>query len=292
MTAVVVEQELFHACQVIFGDELRISRQFLEYIQMAGVKSAYRQRAKETHPDLLASQGKLAQNRGSQQFQAVQQAYKNLSVYLDAREKGFRLAVTAQPSSWQRSSSPVKKARRPTTAQADFCQKQARARQQNKESARPAFHGPKCTRTRHTHNSTQENLFVGRLPDRPLLFGHFLYYSGLVSWQSIVKALVWQRCSRPRLGDIGRRFGWLSSEDIISLLKASDGQPFGERAIADGLLTPRQVKTLLAFQRSQQRRIGEYFVGKKIFQKVRLEEVLVQYHAHNQRQNKRSRKAS
>ncbi len=292
MAAVVVEQELFQACQVIFGDELSISREFLEYVQMSGVKSAYRKRAKETHPDRMVGQGKLAQVRGAQQFQVVQQAYKNLSVYLDAREKGFCLAVRSSPPIRPRPASPMKKYWGSRTERSGFSQKQARARQRKNQTGRPAFHGQNFCKTRPTHKGTDGNLFTGRLPARPLLFGHFLYYSGLVSWQSLIKALVWQRSNRPRLGEIGRRFGWLTSEDIVSLLRTPDGKPFGEKAVDKGLLTEGQLKTVLAFQRSQQGRIGEYFVGKRIFGKARLEEILGHYHAHNYRQSKRARKAS
>ncbi len=293
MTAVVVEQDLFQACQVIFGDELSISREFLEYVQMSGVKSAYRKRAKETHPDRLVGEGKMAQVRGAQRFQVVQQAYKDLSIYLDAREKGFRLAVTSvHPPRNRPSAPPQTKAWSSRGERADFARKQAQARQRKNQPGASAFQGHNFSSHRPTHKSTQGSLFTGRLPERTLLFGHFLYYSGLVNWQTIIKALVWQRTNRPRLGDIGRRFGWLSSEDIISLLKAPDGKPFGKRAVDKGLLTTRQLNTILTFQKTQQRRIGEYFVRERIFDKAKLEEILNRYHAHNYRQSKRCSKAS
>jgi hypothetical protein len=75
-------------------------------------------------------------------------------------------------------------------------------------------------------------------------------------------------------------------------LRTPDGQPFGKRAVAKGMLTARQVDTLLAFQKSQQSRIGEYFVRNRIFEKESLDEILSRYHAHNFRQSKRRRKAS
>lgn len=291
MTAVVVEQELFQACQLIFGEELSISREFLEYVQMSGIKSAYRKRAKETHPDRLVSEGQLAQVRGAQQFQAIQQAYKSLSVYLEAREKGFRFALSPAAPGGHRPASSAHNGWTQRPERPGCGRRQAQARQ-NTHQAGGAFQSRHFTGQRPTHHDTQGALFSGKLPDRQLLFGHFLYYSGLVSWQTIIKALVWQRSNRPRLGDIGRRFGWLSPEDVLSLLKAVDGRPFGAKAVDRGLLTPRQLDTLLTFQKMQQRRIGEYFVQHRIFEKARLQEILGRYYAHNHRQSKRCRKAS
>lgn len=283
MTAVLVEQDLLQACQVIFGDELNISREFLEYVQLSGVKSAYRKRAKETHPDSLVGQGQVAQLRGAQQFQRVQKAYKNLSFYLDAREKGVRVAVVSPVA-------PTNPYQAGRTARTDFNRKRAQARHRKKPSG-SAGQGCGYSKERPSHNGTQGNLFSGRLPNRPLLFGHFLYYSGLVSWQSLIKALVWQRSSRPRLGEIGCRFGWLSPDDVFSLLRSPDGRPLGQRAVDRGLLTPRQLNTLLAIQKSQQKRLGEYFVQNRIFEKARLQEILSRHYVHNYRQSKRARQA-
>ena len=38
------------------------------------------------------------------------------------------------------------------------------------------------------------------VPKRKLLLGQFLYYSGLISWDTYIKAIAWQRRQRPRLG--------------------------------------------------------------------------------------------
>ena len=56
MAGVAAEQELYRACRIIFGPDLTVSREFLEYIQSSGVKSAFRKKAMETHPDRLTAQ--------------------------------------------------------------------------------------------------------------------------------------------------------------------------------------------------------------------------------------------
>ena len=43
--------ELFNACRTIFGSQVNVSTEFLRYLQPVGVKSAYKKRALETHPD-------------------------------------------------------------------------------------------------------------------------------------------------------------------------------------------------------------------------------------------------
>ena len=38
--------------------------------------------------------------------------------------------------------------------------------------------------------------YRGALPHRRLLLGEFLFYSGLINWDSLIKAIVWQRRQR------------------------------------------------------------------------------------------------
>ena len=48
-------QDLFKACESLFGTEIDISIEFLRYLKPAGVKAAYRKKAMETHPDRAAA---------------------------------------------------------------------------------------------------------------------------------------------------------------------------------------------------------------------------------------------
>ena len=92
MPVVVSEQGLFQACQTLFGIDNNVSREFLEYLQLPGIKSAYRKKAFETHPDRAALSGGEAEEQNAELFRAIQQAYEDLTNYLDAREKGFRFS--------------------------------------------------------------------------------------------------------------------------------------------------------------------------------------------------------
>ncbi|MFH1019868.1 MAG: DnaJ domain-containing protein, partial [Pseudomonadota bacterium] len=91
MESVAAEKELFRSCEVIFGPELAISREFLDYLQLSGIKSAYRKRAMETHPDRAALQNDQVQRQHHELFHSVQEAYENLITFLDAKEKGYCL---------------------------------------------------------------------------------------------------------------------------------------------------------------------------------------------------------
>ena len=46
----VTDAEVFRACRTLFGPELCLSHDFLNYLQPDGVRSAYRKRAKSVHP--------------------------------------------------------------------------------------------------------------------------------------------------------------------------------------------------------------------------------------------------
>jgi hypothetical protein len=122
------------------------------------------------------------------------------------------------------------------------------------------------------------------MPSRPLLFGHYLYYSGAITWRTIVAALIWQRKQRPRLGELGYRLGWLRPHDIQSIVcDRHDPLPFGESAIQRGLLTAMQVRVLLYRQQQSQRKFGEYFLEKRLMSGAGLERRLHEFHTHNGR---------
>ena len=58
------------ACKILFGAEVRVSSDFLNYIKPSGLKTAYRRRALETHPDVCPSSG--------EDFKSVLDAYQLL----------------------------------------------------------------------------------------------------------------------------------------------------------------------------------------------------------------------
>lgn len=280
MAAVIAEHELFDSCRVLFGTELQVSRSFLEYLQRSGIKSAYRKKALETHPDILVSLGEEAKAQSADLFRMVQQAYENLITYLDARDSGFRFQVQAVRTPAKPATAPQKPPAQPAP-RAQNRDRSATHGRQEWSAGRPDA----SARAQARPTSAWQTGKVARqapIPDRKLLFGHFLYYAGVTNWQTIVKALVWQRTGRPRLGEIGRRFGWLSEQDILSVLKRRNlTESFGASAVAMGLLTDRQLRLMLFQQNKLQKRFGEYFVHHKLLTPAQINELATQFSRHN-----------
>ncbi len=279
MTAVVAEHQLYRACEILFGSELRLSREFLEYLQPAGVKSAFRRRARETHPDTAAAGGQAGRQECSLLFHDVRQAYEDLLAYLDAREKGYRLC--GAPGNGRAAGAPQAAAGRNGRAE--------RSRQHTDRSA--TSRGWNTNRTHRAwcsgEKAWQERLqqrYQGPMPQRPLLFGHFLYYTGKVSWRQVIQALVWQRQQRPRLGELGRRLGWLSDADILQVLdRRLPLRPFGEEAVRLGVLDEARLRVLVWQQRRLQRRFGDYFVEHAILSGPQVEILASRHRQHNLR---------
>lgn len=127
-----------------------------------------------------------------------------------------------------------------------------------------------------------EQYYVGPMPTIELKLGLFLYYSGAVSYQAVVQALIWQRSLRPPLGDFACQWGWLTEKDVSFILASTEiVGSFGERAIALGLLTQSQLNLILLHQRSRQQPLGNYFIEQNIMSELTLRHHLRELDRHN-----------
>lgn len=289
MGLVLAEHDLFDACRILFGSELNITRDFLEYLQTSGLKTAYRKRALETHPDRIAAMGISEQQHDTDLFRQVQTAYEELNSYIDARQKGVIIKPTSNPAERWQYPSPTRSNsshagegnhHRGNRGDGSNFRHKWQSKSPNwKTKAKP---GPQKDRATWDIG----NRFSGALPERELRLGHFLYYSGIVSWQQIIQALVWQRTNRPRLGELGIRFGWLDNEDILTVLRSRSTQtPFGKTAVNLGLLTRQQLQTLIWRQKSLQRKIGEFFVEEELLAIEELTHLIRLHQQHNAKIN-------
>lgn len=87
MTSALAETAVLQACQTLFGLEPSICRGFLFTLQPSGAKSAYRKKAKETHPDLFHDQDRAAQQRQANLFHEILGANETLNRFLKEWEK-------------------------------------------------------------------------------------------------------------------------------------------------------------------------------------------------------------
>jgi hypothetical protein len=217
------EAELYDACRVLFGSQVEVTRDFLQYIQLDGVKNAYRSRARECHPDSYGCEGDLLER--TELFRRSVEAYELLTTYLRDR----KLPAT-------RPKAPTAGYRAPA----------------HHRWPRPQQMQPRARNERY---------YDGPLPPIELRIGLFLYFRGLISYQAVVRSLLWQRDQRPAIGVLACSWGWLTDDLIDYILSACHmPMPFGERAVNLGLISQNQLKILLFHQRSLQQPIGRYFV--------------------------------
>jgi len=226
-------REIFEACRVLFGPGVQVSPEFLRYLHPVGLKSAFRRRALETHPDRARALG-IVEKELQHRFQTVRRAYDILETFLKTQKRVYAAPGHTQP--FRRTAQPGK---------------------------RPQPHGWAPPRPSGTRRRTRtDHFYQGGLPRRMLLFGQYLYYAGVISWRTLIDAITWQRLQRPRIGQIAMGWGLLTSRDIVRILtERTLNERFGECALRTGHITQFQHIALIGRQRKLQRPIGEYFVA-------------------------------
>jgi len=120
------------------------------------------------------------------------------------------------------------------------------------------------------------------LPGSELLFGQFLFYSHIISINTLLDAILWQRQQRPSFGELAAASGLLSPEDTNTIIRMRrHGEKFGECALRLGLINSFQFRHIIGKQQSIQEKIGAYFIEKKIVSHKELEALLKRNRAHN-----------
>jgi hypothetical protein len=252
------ESEVFSAMRLLFASDGRIDPALLQSIEQSQVKTAYRKKALETHPDRFPQCGGRHHAHCSKRFIEVTRAYETLNSYLDQRSRGFefpRPEVKTRPNF--RSS-----------------------HQPHRRPARPS--GPTRSRTsERSERSSSRPSWTG-LPQRPLRIGEFLYHAGVISWRSLISALVWQRKQRPRLGEIAQKWQWLTEAQIIILLENRHlGERLGELMVRHKFINPFQLDVLIYHQRKLQQPIGHFFATQGLVTEAEIRRYLMRLRDHN-----------
>lgn len=231
--------EAFEACEILFGPEIEISADFIKYLQPEGLKSAYRKRAFETHPD------------HSNSFEKDPRQMNELFIKVNLAYHKLQPLVGGSTSKKQ----------------------EERQMKANRSRKRPV---------QNQHFSCLYD--ASSIPKRKLMLGQFLYYSGLISWQALIEAIMWQQKHRPRIGELAMQWNMLSDRDIRKILQWKDlGKKFGERALLLGYLSRFELMALLGKQRKLRYPIGEYFVRHKILRTKELDFMAQEHQIHNRK---------
>ena len=243
------DEELLHACRLLFGPEVALSHDFLWYLQPQGAQKAYRQRVREQHPDCYPGASLEQQTRLHHDFIHLTTAYELLRSYLAERRTSTR--------GWS-----------------GECAAASTAAQQPRPSGTD----------RRSAATSAETYYRGAVPAVELKIGRYLYFCGKVSYQSVLQALQWQRAQRPSIGLLARQWGWLDEPEVHRILRSETvGGRFGERARGLGLLSGDQVRELLAGQQALQQRLGRYYVDQGRFTELQLLMLEHERRMHNSR---------
>jgi hypothetical protein len=266
-----MDQLLMDACAVLFGTQAgKAGPALLGRLSAAEVKRAFRRLALSTHPDTAS--GLASGPAGASRFIEALRAYELLASFL--RGRGGRPAPSRPPAgAAARASGPRANPKGPAGPSGS----RAKAGAAGASAAGGAEGG-------FTRRRAGGLYYRGPVPERRLRFAEYLYYSGLISWETLIEAIVWQRRGRLRFGEIAREFRWISREEIARVLRSRrHAEPMGQAAVRLRLLSDDEVAAILRRQRARQKPIGRYFVATEKMTPEELARRLFELLRHNAR---------
>lgn len=234
--------EIQRSFRVLYPRRSRTPLNFIQQISPEDLKTRYRTRVLETHPDRARLFGRTEQEM-TERVKLVNQAYSILASYIRTRIKGQKRYYTGN----------TRKRRSGTTY------------------------------SRYRRKRTGDHYFKGTMPNMKLLFGQYLYYSKRISWNTLIRALTWQRTQNPLFGQIAVYWKILSHQDICSILRErARAEKFGEYARRKGYISKFQCLAILGKQRKMRSFLGEYFISNNIFTQDEIEQFASEQSRHNQ----------
>jgi hypothetical protein len=260
--------DVLAAGRVLFGPAFRANGQAWR----VDLKTTYRRRALETHPDRAFSIGRTEGDL-SAEFRRVAEAYRVLSQLAAGPLQGEadaeaplrpRPATGSRPKAPRPSAPPRPAAARPA------------------EPVPPPRAAPAAAPAPRVRYSVHPDA----LPRRRLRLAEYLYYSGRVPWTAFVESIAWQRRQRPPVGRIAVGWGFLEPEDVGRIMeerrvRGAQAVPFGEFAVRLGYLTSFQLLAVLGQQLRLQRRIGEFFVERGYIEAGEIDAIRCRILRHN-----------
>lgn len=217
--------ELFKACSIIFKGS-NINSNFIKSMSMDDLKRHYRETVKNIHPDLYYGNDESEKKRRELMLIELNQAYELITSYIIQQQK------VSNNKSFSNNTQPFY---------------QSHTKSNSFEST---------TLNMVSSYSQIKNL----LPKRKLMFGEFLYYSKAISWEDLVKAIVWQRKQRDRLGEIAMRWGLLKKYEIDVIIKYRQPRELiGQLFLRFKKVNELKLRALIYQQQKEQPKIGTFF---------------------------------
>jgi hypothetical protein len=278
--------DVMAAGRVLFGPAFRADGQAWR----VDLKTTYRRRALETHPDRARAVGR-SETDLSIEFRRVTEAYRVLS-----QLAAGPLPPGAAPEPPRPAQPRPARARRAASSGTERSAPRPAARRRAEPAAQDATAATAATAAPEAKTAREEvpghrvrySVHPEQLPHRKLRFAEYLYYSGRVPWTVFVEALAWQRRQRPQVGRIAVEWGFLDPEDVARILeerrlRGAQSVPFGEFAVRLGYLTSFQLLAVLGRQLRLQRRIGEFLVEHGYIEEGEIDEIRRRILTHNAR---------
>jgi curved DNA-binding protein CbpA len=229
------ENELLNACRVLFGTEVHLSRDFLFYMQPSGVKSAFRQKAKQIHPDMYASASADEYERQTELFRDVNEAYKLLDRFSTSDRK--RLWTPADRETSFTPSSHYPGGHGPAEADEELS-----LPQRYLETGLFLYHCGVIT------YAEMIEALVWQRRQRPVIGDLALRWGWLKDTD--IESINRQRGFRGRFGERAIHYGYLTPFQVQVLLRYQQRvqRPFAQFFVEQGILDADEVKRLMRLQ--------------------------------------------
>lgn len=264
--------ELQQAIQLLFADKsLNTAGPSVYRLGIVDIKKEFRKKAMLSHPDRAELLGK---SRGhlEEKFKQINHAYGLLKSEFEDKYFILRIKSVPRGASLRKPGNPFKSAPagQPTTRSA------------------AAGHGE--DEAPFQQKSKEHFFFNGMVPKRHLRLGEYLFYRGVISWGTLINAIVWQHHARPRLGEIARDLHYLEPRDIVEILRSkSSHEPFGQAAVRLGFISPFRRFVLLGEQRRYDLPLGKFFLDHQLLNEAELKRYIQENQLHNIRCYKKFR---
>jgi diguanylate cyclase (GGDEF)-like protein len=113
-------------------------------------------------------------------------------------------------------------------------------------------------------------------------FSVYLAARGIVDERVLLDAAILGPCRRFRIGRLGRNLGWISPRKLRVVLQEQrkSKKPFGEVAVALGILTQGQIYSLLAIQHEPPEELAVNLIKQSVLDREGAKKVIQEYYAH------------